>query len=156
MSRGGWREVLVRTSVGAVSSYAVNSLSGYRELVFIFESLGSSVSAVAVSFEVGITGPTFRTSGYIGFAAAVYTDAIAKASTSAGGNLIATWTIHIWNGSVAGEKTTARSAGFQGGGVAVPICVGRYDTAESHTCFRIRETAAVNFDSGVITVLGKV
>jgi hypothetical protein len=59
----------------------------------------------------------------------------------------------VLNPEDATEKTHAYSSTYYDGGPR--LTVGRYDTAEAHTCFRLRETAGLTILTGNWTVLGR-
>lgn len=156
MAGGATIEVLARTSVGTGGSYEMNTISGYRILVFIFEELSSS-STGTISFQVGVAGPTFRTSGYVGYAstAGSQTANAGLASTTNAAHIAKSWVIEVFNADDSGEKTHYNSICYLDIATdRVETQVGRYDTAEANVCFRLLLSTGV-FDGGFVTILGE-
>jgi hypothetical protein len=152
-------KVLARTSVGTGISYEMNNIAGYRRLIFLFEELSLN-NTNNIVFQFGVPGPTFRTSGYIGFGGVTgsATADAGRAQVAAAANIVKAWIIEVINPDDVGEKTYYNSM------VYLDITTdrleqqaGRYDTtAEVHTCFRIVSTGGVHaFDGGFATVLGE-
>lgn len=152
---GGWEEVLARNVFsGSASSYEFNNISGYRILKFIFAFIYSLTNAVTVRFETGVAGPTFRTSGYVGFSeGAALTTALAQNTTAGGGNTLALWVITVLNPDDSDEKTHGSAMVYDDVQSAHRSIV-RYDTAEANTCFRVRETGGIDI-FGELTILGR-
>lgn len=149
-------EVLARTSVGTGASYAMDGISGYRKLIFIFEELSSS-STGTISFQVGVTGPTYRTSGYVGWAstAGSQTANAGLASTTNAAHIAKVWIIEVLNPDDSGEKTTYTSWCYLDIATdRLETQVGRYDTAEANTCFQLLLSTGI-FDGGFVTILGE-
>lgn len=149
-----WVVILPRTTFGTGTSYEMNNISGFRQLKFYFQDIYDESAGVTVRFQVGVAGPTFRTSGYVGFGAASVTAALSEVATAAGGNVVSSWLISVYNPGDSGEKTTAKTIAYLDTGIRVSV--GRYDTAEANTCFRIIETGGLTFGAnGFVTIIGK-
>ena len=61
---GGWEYVSVATGSGATKSFT-NMASGY-DYLYVMENITGDTQYAAVYANLGVAGPTYRTSGYIG------------------------------------------------------------------------------------------
>lgn len=151
-------EVLARTSVGTGASYQMTNITGYRQLVFIFEELSLN-STPNILFQVGVAGPTYRTTSYVGWASGVggLTTALSLAQVASSAHLVKNWVINVYNPDDSGEYTYGESILYLDiatDRVEHQVC--RYGGGlEAHPNFRlITSTGGSALDGGFATILG--
>jgi hypothetical protein len=159
---GGGFAFVDTTNVTAVSDISFTDLAdGYDYLVQL-ENVDIASDSNGIYFQLGVAGPTYRTSGYL-----MYVAGIRGTGTAAGSNTDKGTILHTGEGTGSNEhlyfsettllnpanastKTTTFSHNIYYNYQPLAcgeFAGGRYDTAEAHTCIKIYPGSG-NFSSG--------
>ena len=156
----GWEFVSTATASTSSTIEFTGLESGYDYQIVLYEWINSAASRVQL--RLGVTGPTYRTSGYLssGFTICHNGGSTALASNEQstfiamqGYNQTQThpfsWTIDILDPVGSGKSQARGTGGGEGAGVdrEVNFGEGLYNTNESHTAVQLFPTAG-NFTSG--------
>jgi hypothetical protein len=169
-----WVEVLANTSIGTGTSYTASGLSGYNQLMFLFNTL--STNGTTGKYTIHFNGDTssnylFFGGGYttgmpttVGtgnvFGSGTSTTSIDLAEVPPGSTLETAAGIHIMGSNTAGIKTGYLQSGME---QTTNTTASKYTR---HLHFRYNGTSVIssititttsgNFDQGAITILGSV
>ena len=156
----GWEFVSTATASTSSTIEFTGLESGYDYQIVLYEWINSAASRVQL--RLGITGPTYRESGYLssGFTICHNGGSTASASNEQSGFIAMqgynqtaahpfSWTIDILDPVGSGKSQARGTGGGEGAGVdrEVNFGEGLYNTNESHTAVQLFPTAG-NFTSG--------
>ena len=162
---GGGFEFIDSTNVTAVTSIAFTDLADGYDYLFQIENIDGTEDSSGIYFQLGVAGPTYRTSGYLMNVAGVRGTGTAAAQVTNYGVVLYTGegtgsNEHLYfsetmvlNPADASTKTTTfgHNIYYNYQPLACSdVSGGRYDTAEAHTAIRFYQTAhdSVNFSAG--------
>ena len=157
--KSGWEFVSTATASSSSTIEFTGLESGYDYQIVLSEWITSAASYVRL--RMGITGPTYRTSGYLSSGYTLHSTSSAAVAgrtettfivlqqyNQTAGNPFS-WTIDILNPVGSGKSQVRAFSGGLGAGVDREINFGEglYNTAESHTAVQLYPTSG-NFTSG--------
>ena len=150
------------TDITAVSDISFTDLADGYDYLIQLENVDIASDSNGIYFQLGVAGPTYRTSGYL-----MYVAGIRGTGTAAGSNTDKGTILHTGEGTGSNEhlyfsettllnpanastKTTTFSHNIYYNYQPLAcgeFAGGRYDTAEAHTCIKIYPGSG-NFSSG--------
>jgi hypothetical protein len=159
---GGLWTFIDETNVTVVSAITFTDQASGYDYLYEMENVDIASDSSGIYFEVGVDGPTYRTSGYLMYVAGVRGTGTAAGANTAYGNIVHTGegtgsNEHLYFSQTilldpadASTKTTAFGHNIYYN--YQPLACGefsggRYDTAEANTCMKIRPGSG-NFDAG--------
>jgi len=162
---GGWEFVSQETAAATASIEFTSLVSGYDYQITIANMRPAS-DAVVMYLRVGVTGPTYRTTGYIGGGGGIASDGngnvsavttylyFQRTSQGNGANEDFRAKIDVFDPANAATKTVA--VGFGQGYDSstltnISVGGGKYNTAEANTALEIKYQTG-NITSGIFTL----